>query len=104
VLGMALEGLPASVIIVPVIFPVAVKMGIHPIHFNIVQTAAIGIGLFLPPLGIGLLVALKFANITVFQHIRYYWPYMMALFAGLLLIICFPEISLILPRSAGFVR
>jgi tripartite ATP-independent transporter DctM subunit len=102
--GMVLEGLPASVVIVPVIFPVAVKMGIDPIHFNIVQTAAVGIGLFLPPLGIGLLVALRFANVPVFRHARYYWPYVIALTVGLLFIIFFPQISLIVPRSAGFIK
>ncbi len=103
-LGMILEGLPASVVLVPVIFPIATKMGIHPIHFNIVQTAAVGIGLFLPPLGIGLLVALRFAKVSVFQHARYYWPYVGALLIGLLFVIFFPEISLVLPRSAGLIR
>jgi tripartite ATP-independent transporter DctM subunit len=103
-LGMILEGLPASVILVPVIFPIATKMGIHPIHFNIVQTTAVGIGLFLPPLGIGLLVALRFAKVPVFQHARYYWPYVTALLVGLLVIIFVPEISLVLPRGAGLIR
>jgi tripartite ATP-independent transporter DctM subunit len=103
-LGMILEGLPASVILVPVIFPIATKMGIHPIHFNIAQTAAVGIGLFLPPLGIGLLVALRFAKVPVFQHARYYWPYVTALLVGLLVIIFVPEISLVLPRGAGLIR
>jgi tripartite ATP-independent transporter DctM subunit len=102
--GMVLEGLPASVVIVPVIFPIAVKMGIHPIHFNIIQTASVGIGLFMPPLGIGLLVALRFAEVNVFRHARYYWPYALALVVGLIFIIFFPEVSLVLPRSAGLIR
>ena len=51
--GMVLEGLPAAVVLIPVVFPIAEKMGIDPIHFNIVQTAAVGIGLFLPPMGVG---------------------------------------------------
>jgi len=72
--GMVLEGLPAAVILIPVVFPIAVKIGINPIRFDIVQTAAVGIGLFLPPLGIGLLMALQFANVTAFRHARYYWP------------------------------
>jgi C4-dicarboxylate transporter DctM subunit len=102
--GMVLEGLPAAVVLIPVVFPIAVKMGIHPIHFDIVQTAAVGIGLFLPPMGVGLLMALRFAEVSVFQHAKYYWPYLLALLAGLMLIICIPELSLFLPRSAGFVR
>ena len=59
---MLLEGLPAAVVLIPVVFPLAEAMGIDPIHFNIVQTAAVGIGLFLPPMGVGLLMALRFAN------------------------------------------
>ncbi len=102
--GMVLEGLPAAVILIPVVFPIAVKIGINPIHFDIVQTAAVGIGLFLPPIGVGLLMALQFANVAVFQHAKYYWPYLLALFFGLMLIICIPELSLFLPRRAGLIR
>ncbi|MBI3512569.1 MAG: TRAP transporter large permease [Proteobacteria bacterium] len=102
--GMVLEGLPAAVVLIPVVFPIAVKIGINPIHFDIVQTAAVGIGLFLPPMGVGLLMALRFANVSVGQHARRYWPYVLALLAGLMLIICIPELSLFIPRSAGFVR
>jgi C4-dicarboxylate transporter DctM subunit len=102
--GMVLEGLPAAVVLIPVVFPIAEKMGIDPIHFNIVQTAAVGIGLFLPPMGVGLLMALRFANLTVGQHWRSYMPYVAALLVGLLLIIVFPDITLFLPRSAGLIK
>jgi C4-dicarboxylate transporter DctM subunit len=102
--GMVLEGLPAAVVLIPVVFPIAERMGIHPIHFNIVQTAAVGIGLFLPPMGVGLLMALKFANLSVGEHFRTYVPYIVALLIGLTLIICVPEISLTLPRLAGLIR
>src|SRR6266496_735220 len=102
--GMVLEGLPAAVVLIPVVFPIAKELGIHPIHFDIVQTAAVGIGLFLPPMGVGLLMALRFANVSVGRHARTYWPYLIALLIGLMLIICIPELSLFLPRSAGFVR
>src|ERR1700722_19732657 len=102
--GMVLEGLPAAVVLIPVVFPISEAMGIDPIHFNIVQTAAVGIGLFLPPMGVGLLMALRFARLGVGEHFRTYVPYMLALFAGLLLIICVPAISLTLPRLAGLMR
>ncbi len=102
--GMVLEGLPAAVVLIPVVFPIAEKMGIDPIHFNIVQTAAVGIGLFLPPMGVGLLMALKFANLTVGQHWRTYMPYVGALMIGLMLIILFPQLSLFLPKLAGLIK
>src|ERR1700680_1890021 len=102
--GMVLEGLPAAVVLIPVVFPIAKELGIYPIHFDIVQTAAVGIGLFLPPMGGGPLSALRFAQVPVGRHARSYWPYLVALFIGLMLIICIPELSLFLPRSAGMVR
>ena len=49
-------------------------------------------------------MALRFAGITVGQHAPRYWPYLLALLAGLILIICLPELSLFLPRSAGLIR
>ena len=102
--GMVLEGLPAAVVLVPVVFPIARQIGVHPIHFNIVLTAAVGIGLFLPPIGVGLLMALRFGNISVGQHFRAYWPYLAALMIGLIILIVWPEITLFLPRRAGLVR
>ena len=102
--GMVLEGLPAAVVLVPVLFPITVKMGVDPVHFDIIQTAAVGIGIFLPPLGVGLLMAVKFAEVPLYRHSKSYWPYLLALWAGLMLIICMPELSLMLPRAAGYIR
>jgi len=102
--GMVLEGLPAAVVMIPIVFPIAEKMGINPIHFNIVTTASVGIGLFMPPMGVGLLMALRFANLSVGQHWRTYMPYLTALIIGLILIILFPQLSLMLPRAAGLIR
>lgn len=99
--GMVMEGLPAAVILLPVLFPVSQKMGINPIHFCIVLTAANGVGLFMPPLGVGLLIALRFGKLSVPQHLPYYWPYVLALLLGLLAIILVPEFTMWLPRGAG---
>src|SRR5215475_1370021 len=104
VFGMVLEGLPAAVVLIPVVFPIATRIGVNPIHFDIVQTAAVGIGLFLPPMGVGLLMALRFAQVSVGEHAVTYWPYVLALLIGLMLIICLPELSLAVPRGAGMIR
>jgi C4-dicarboxylate transporter DctM subunit len=102
--GMVMEGLPAAVVLIPVVYPTAKQIGINPIHFDIVLTAAVGIGLFLPPMGVGLLMAIRFANISVGRHFRAYWAYLLALLIGLMLLILFPEITLVIPRRAGLVR
>jgi C4-dicarboxylate transporter DctM subunit len=94
----------AAVVLIPVIFPIAKQIGIHPIHFNIVLTAAVCIGLFLPPIGVGLLMALRFADISVARHFPTYWPYLLSLVIGLMILILFPELTLFLPRRAGLIR
>jgi TRAP-type C4-dicarboxylate transport system permease large subunit len=53
---------------------------------------------------VGPLIALRFAGIPVGQYARAYWPYVVALLTGLMLIICLPELTLAIRRSAGFVR
>src|SRR5262245_62476904 len=63
--GMVLEGLPAAVVLIPVVFPISKQIGIHPVHFATVLTAAVGIGLFLPPVGVGLLMALRFVDLSM---------------------------------------
>ena len=102
--GMVMEGLPAAVILVPVLFPTAKAMGVQPIHFNIVLTAAVGVGLFMPPIGVGLLIALRFGKLTITQHMPHYWPYAVALAVGLLVVILVPELTMWLPKGAGLAR
>ena len=57
--GAVIEGLPAVVILLPSLLPVAAGLGINPIHYAIVIVAAVGIGLFLPPIGRGPLHRLR---------------------------------------------
>jgi tripartite ATP-independent transporter DctM subunit len=83
-LGALLEGLPA--------------VGIDLIHYSIVVTAATGIGLFLPPIGVGLFISCGIAGITVDKVNREMMPYITMLAIGLLLVIAFPWITLVLPR------
>ena len=49
--GAILEGLPALIVFVPVMYPIAVQFGIDPLHYGILIIASIGIGVFLPPSG-----------------------------------------------------
>jgi tripartite ATP-independent transporter DctM subunit len=97
-LGALLEGLPAVVILVPTFLPVVKTMGIDLIHYSIVVTAATGIGLFLPPIGVGLFISCGIAGITVDKASREMIPYITMLMIGLLLVIVFPWITLVLPR------
>ena|SRR2546430_5450603 len=88
----------------PGVFPISKQIGDPSRPLRHVLTAAAGIGLFLPPIGVGLLMALRFADVSVGRHFRTYWPYLVSLFIGLLILILFPELTLFLPRRAGLVR
>ncbi len=101
VLGAVLEGLPAVVILLPTFMPVVTRLGIDVIHYSTVVVAATGIGLFLPPIGVGLFIACGIANISVDRVVRPMLPYVLFLCLGLLLVILFPWLTLILPRLFG---
>ena len=69
-LAAVLEGLPAIIICLPIFLPIAIKFGIDPLHYSIVVVAATGLGLFLPPVGIGLYIACSFANLSADKTFR----------------------------------
>lgn len=101
VLGGVLEGLPAVVILLPTFLPMVKQFNIDLVHYSIVVVAATGIGLFLPPIGVGLFIACGIANISVDRVVRPMLPYVLFLCLGLLLVILFPWLTLVLPRAFG---
>ncbi len=62
ILGCLLEGLPAILILAPIMFPIARKLGIHDIHYSMVVVTAMNIGLMMPPIGVGFFVACRRAG------------------------------------------
>jgi tripartite ATP-independent transporter DctM subunit len=93
ILGCLLEGLPAILILAPIMFPIARKLGIHDIHYSMVVVTAMNIGLMMPPIGIGFFVACRIGNTSPDEVMGAIWPYIMALIAGLLLIAAIPWFS-----------
>jgi len=96
--GAVVEGLPAVVILLPSLLPVATQLTIDPIHYAIVIVAAVGIGLFLPPVGVGLFIACGIAGVSVDRATRAVLPFIAVLCAGLVIIIVAPWFTLVLPR------
>jgi tripartite ATP-independent transporter DctM subunit len=101
ILGAVLEGLPAVVILLPTFLPVVKQFNIDLVHYSIVVVAATGIGLFLPPIGVGLFIACGIANVSVDRVVGPMLPYVLFLCLGLLLVILFPWFTLVLPRLFG---
>jgi C4-dicarboxylate transporter DctM subunit len=97
IVGSILEGLPALIIFVPVLMPLAISSGIEPLHFAIVVIAAVGIGLFLPPAGIGFVTACNVGNVTIGAASRHYTPFVASLVIGLIVLVFVPWFSVALP-------
>ena len=96
--GAVVEGLPAVVILLPSLLPVATQLAIDPIHYAIVIVAAVGIGLFLPPVGVGLFIACGIGGVSVDRATRAVLPFIVVLCVGLVVIIVAPWFTLVLPR------
>ena len=93
ILGCVLEGLPAIVLLAPIMFPLARTLGINDIHYSMVVVTAMNIGLMAPPIGVGFYIACKIANISPDAVMGRIWPYLAALLAGLAIIAAVPAIS-----------
>ena len=102
VMGSVLEGAAALIIFGPLLMPVAVKLGIDPLHFGVVLVIAMGIGLFAPPLGLGLYGACLIGNVPIEQTVKPIMGYLGLLLLCLLVIAFVPAISTALPRAFGY--
>jgi tripartite ATP-independent transporter DctM subunit len=96
ILGCVLEGLPALVLMAPLMFPIARKLAINDVHYAMVVVTSMNIGLMMPPIGIGFYIACKIGNVSPDEAMGAIWPYLVALFIGLLVIAAVPAISTIL--------
>jgi tripartite ATP-independent transporter DctM subunit len=93
ILGCLLEGLPAILILAPIMFPIAKKLGIHDIHYSMVVVTAMNIGLMMPPIGVGFYVACRIGNSSPDEVMGAIWPYIAALIVGLIAIAAVPWFS-----------
>jgi tripartite ATP-independent transporter DctM subunit len=93
VLGCLLEGLPAVLLLAPIMFPIAKKLGIHDIHYAMVVVCAMNIGLMLPPVGVGFYIACRIGDAKPDEVIGAIWPYLAALLVGVVVIAAVPWIS-----------
>ncbi len=94
ILGCVLEGLPAIVLMAPIMFPIAANLGINNIHYSMVVVTAMNIGLMAPPIGIGFYIACKIGGISPDEAMSAIWPYIGALFIGLIIIAAVPALSI----------
>jgi len=95
--GCFLETIAAITILVPVLLPVAVKLGVDPVHFGVIMVLNLMIGLLTPPIGMVLYVLAKVTNTPFEVCMRATMPFLVPLVVVLLLVTFVPAISMWLP-------
>lgn len=98
IVGTFMDLTPALLIFTPIFFPVAMKLGIHPVHFGIIMNFNLCIGLITPPVGNALFVGASLANIKMEDTFKWLMPIFAVLLLTLMLVTYVPDISLFLPR------
>ena len=96
--GMFLETGAAITVLDPILTPVALKMGIDPIHFGIVMIVNLAVGMTTPPVGVNLFVACQIAGLRIEHIIRSMLPFYLSLLICLAIITYVPGLTLWLPQ------
>ncbi len=102
VVGTFMDMTPAVLIFTPIFLPIAVDLGIDPVHFGIMMVLNLCVGLCTPPVGSVLFVGAAVGDTTISRVIRPLLPLFAAMVVSLLLVTYIPEISLWLPGVFGF--
>jgi len=94
---------PSSIVLItaPLLFPVAMQLGIDPIHFGIIMTVNCEIGMCHPPVGLNLYVASGIAKMGITELTVAVWPWLLTMLGFLVVVTYWPGLSLWLPRALG---
>ncbi|HET9715962.1 MAG TPA: TRAP transporter large permease subunit [Pseudolabrys sp.] len=94
---------PSSIVLItaPILFPIAVGLGINPVHLGILMTVNMEVGLCHPPVGLNLYVASGIARMGITELTIATWPWLVTMLIFLAMVTYIPEISLWLPRVLG---
>jgi tripartite ATP-independent transporter DctM subunit len=104
IVGCFLEPIASISILVPVLMPIIVKVGIDPVHFGVMMTLNLMIGLLHPPLGMVLFVLSRIAKLSIERTTMAILPWLIPLMLSLIAITLIPELTLWLPRQFGMLK
>ncbi|QFT92297.1 Sialic acid TRAP transporter permease protein SiaT [Roseovarius sp. THAF9] len=94
--GMILESLPVTIILAPILAPIAASVGVDPVHFSVIFLVGASIGFITPPYGLNLYVASGVTGVPYFRLLKYTVPYLVALISVWVLVSMVPELALAL--------
>ena len=103
-MGMIMETAASVILLAPILLPIAIQLGIHPLHFALVMLVNLNIGLITPPVGVCLFAAAPIAGISIEKISKAVFPFICAEVFALMLLTYIPELVLIVPRMMGFIQ
>src|SRR5512137_1452762 len=94
---------PSSIVLImaPILFPVAMKLGIDPIHFGIMMTVNMEVGMCHPPVGLNLYVASGITKMGITELTVAVWPWLLTMLVFLVIVTYWPPLSIWLPKTLG---
>ena len=94
---------PSSIVLImaPILFPVAMKLGIDPVHFGIIMVVNMEVGMCHPPVGLNLYVASGIAKMGITELTIAVWPWLLTMLVFLVIVTYWPGLSLFLPQVLG---
>jgi len=104
IIGCFMEVLASIIILTPILLPIAVEIGVNPVHFGIIMIVNLAISLSTPPLGVNLFVACGIAGISMEQILKRIGLLLLASIISLLIITYYEPIAMTIPRLLGLVR
>ena len=104
IVGMFLDAGPAIIILGPILAPIFLEMGVHPVHFAIIMSVNLTVGLATPPMGLVLFVASSVSGEKVETISKAILPFLAVEIVVIFLITYVPAISMTIPRLTGFVQ
>ena len=104
IVGMFLDAGPAIIILGPILGPIFMDLGVHPVHFAIIMSVNLTVGLATPPMGLVLFVASSVSGERVQTIAKTILPFLAVEVVVIFLITYFPAISMTIPTLTGFVK
>ncbi len=97
---------PSSIVLImaPILFPVAMTLGINPVHFGIIMVVNMEVGMCHPPVGLNLYVASGITKMGITELTIAVWPWLLTMLAFLIIVTYWPMLSIWLPTALGMMR
>jgi tripartite ATP-independent transporter DctM subunit len=96
--GCFIDATVLILMLTSIFFPIALKLGIDPVHFSLIFVITCAIGNFTPPVGAAMYAVCTILDVTLEEFLRESWPFLVAVVLAIVTIIFFPDLVLFIPN------